>query len=100
MTLRRIHSSVVFFALLRAFATKIFFVAVTQSLDISDRIGKILAGVLIGIADVELDHIKERQAAGIAEAKEKCIYTSREAGTLKTGPVEAGRLQGNGLKPG
>lgn len=75
------------------------FVSVTQSLDISDKIGKVLAGVLIGIADIELDHIRERQAAGIADAKGRGIYTGRKTGTLKANPARAKELRDNGMKP-
>ena len=76
------------------------FVSVTQSLDISDKIGKILAGVLIGIADVEYDHLRERQAAGIAAAKEKGVYKGRKPGSTKAKPERAKELKAQGAKPG
>ena len=52
-------------------------VSVTQQLDLSGSIGHMVAGVLFGIAEIELGHIKERQAAGIAQARKRGIYQGR-----------------------
>ena len=41
-------------------------VSVTQQLDLSGTVGHIVASVLFGMAEIELQHIKHRQAAGIA----------------------------------
>lgn len=40
-------------------------VSVTQQIDLSGTAGHLVAGVLLGIAEIELGNIKERQAAGI-----------------------------------
>ncbi len=74
-------------------------VSVTQQIDLSGTVGKVVAGVLFGLAEIELTHIRERQAAGIAEAKSKGVYRGRKAGTLKANPARARELKANGMKP-
>lgn len=73
-------------------------VSVTQELDLSGAVGKLVAGVLFGIAEIEHQHIRERQAAGIALAKERGVYTGRKAGTTKAKPARARELRKQGLK--
>ena len=73
-------------------------VSVTQQLDLSGTVGRIVAGVLFGIAEIELQNIKERQAAGIAIAKERGIYEGRKKGTTKAKPQRAKELKAKGLK--
>lgn len=73
-------------------------VSITQQIDLSGTIGHVVAGVLFGIADIEKQHIKERQAAGIKVAKKKGVYTGRKAGTTKGKPERAKQLKGQGLK--
>ena len=46
-------------------------VSITQQIDLSGTIGHLVASVLFAIAEIELQHTRERQAAGIAIAKEK-----------------------------
>lgn len=75
-------------------------VSVTQQLDLSGKVGEIIAAVLFGVAAIELENIRERQAAGIAAAKGRGVYSGRKAGTLKADPAEARRLRDQGLKPG
>lgn len=72
-------------------------VSVTQQIDLSGTIGHLVAGVLFGIAEIEYQHIKERQAVGIAIAKEKGIYTGRKKGTTKAKPERAKALKKQGL---
>jgi DNA invertase Pin-like site-specific DNA recombinase len=45
-------------------------VSVTQQLDLDGTLGHLIAGLLFGIAEIELQHTRERQAAGIALAKQ------------------------------
>lgn len=73
-------------------------VSVTQQIDLSGTVGQMVAGVLFGIAQIEHQHIKERQAAGIAVAKERGIYTGRKKGTTKAKPERARELKAQGLK--
>ncbi len=75
-------------------------VSVTQQIDLSGTVGKVVAGVLFGLAEIELTHIRERQAAGIADAKAKGVYRGRRSGTLKASPARAKELKAKGMKPG
>ncbi len=72
-------------------------VSVTQQIDLSGTVGHLVAGVLFAIAEIELQHTKERQAAGIAVAKERGIYTGRRKGTTKAKPKRAQDLKATGL---
>ena len=49
-------------------------VSVTQQLNLSGATGRLIAGVLFAVGEMELEAIKERQAAGIAAAKAKGVY--------------------------
>jgi len=64
-------------------------VSVTQQIDLSGTLGQMVAGVLFAFAEIELQHTKERQAAGIAEAKRKGVYQGRQKGTTKIRPGRA-----------
>lgn len=72
-------------------------VCVTQQIDLSGTVGHLVAGVLFAIAEIELQHTKERQTAGIAVAKEKGVYTGRKKGSLKAKPGRARELRAKGL---
>ena len=74
-------------------------VSVTQQIDLSGTIGHLVAGVLFAIAEIELQHTRERQAAGIAVAKQNGVYTGRRKGTLKAKPERAKELKAKGLSP-
>ena len=58
-------------------------VAVTQQIDLSGAVGRMVASVLFGLAEIESEYRRERQAAGIAVAKERGIYRGRRPGTTK-----------------
>jgi len=73
-------------------------VSVTQQIDLGGTVGRMVAGVLFAIAEIELQHIRERQAAGIAVAKNKGIYTGRALGTTKANPERAKELKDQGFK--
>jgi DNA invertase Pin-like site-specific DNA recombinase len=73
-------------------------VSVTQQLDLSGATGRLVAGVLFGIAEMELENIRERQAAGIAQAKKRGVYRGRKSGTLKANPKRANAMRSRGLK--
>jgi len=75
-------------------------VSVTQQIDLSGTVGRMVAGVLFAIAEIELQHIRERQAAGIAAAKDKGVYQGRQKGTYKASPARARALKAKGMKPG
>ena len=68
-------------------------IAITQQIDLSGPVGHLIASLLFGIAEIELLHAKERQAAGIAVAKKRGIYTGRQQGTTKAAPLRARTLR-------
>lgn len=73
-------------------------VSVTQQIDLSGTVGQLVASVLFAVAEMELQHIRERQAAGIAAAKVKGVYTGRKKGATKAQPQRARELKQQGLK--
>jgi DNA invertase Pin-like site-specific DNA recombinase len=72
-------------------------IAITQQIDLSGPVGHLIASLLFGIAEIELQHAKERQAAGIAVAKQRGVYTGRQQGTTKAAPARARALRKQGL---
>lgn len=72
-------------------------VSVTQQIDFSGTVGRILAAVLMGVAEMEQETRRERQAAGIAAAKKRGVYTGRKRGTTKANPERARELRDKGL---
>ncbi len=72
-------------------------VSVTQQIDFSGATGKMLAAVLLGVAEMEQETRRERQAAGIAIAKERGVYRGRHTGTTKAKPERAAELRAKGL---
>jgi DNA invertase Pin-like site-specific DNA recombinase len=72
-------------------------VSVTQQIDFNGAVGKMLAAVLLGVAEMEQETRRERQAAGIAAAKERGVYNGRQPGTTKAKPKRAAELRGQGL---
>lgn len=73
-------------------------VSITQQIDLSGTVGRVVAGVLFGIAEIEKQHIQERQAAGITLAKKNGVYQGRKFGTTKARPHRAKELKKQGLK--
>ena len=73
-------------------------VSVTQQIDFNGTLGKMLAVVLLGVAEMEQETRRERQAAGIAAAKERgSVYNGRKSGTTKAKPNRASELRSKGL---
>ena len=68
-------------------------IAITQQIDLSGAVGNLIASLLFGIAEIELQHSKERQAIGIALAKKRGVYTGRRLGTTKAMPARARALR-------
>lgn len=77
-------------------------VSITQATDISGTQGRVFAGLLLGLAEMELEAIKERQAIGIAAAKKRGVYknNSRPIGSTKAKPKRAIELRKQGIRPG
>lgn len=74
-------------------------VAVTQQIDLNGAAGRMMAAVILAVAEMENETRKERQAAGIAVAKEKGVYKGRKAGTMKADKERALDLHRQGFKP-
>jgi DNA invertase Pin-like site-specific DNA recombinase len=72
-------------------------ISVTQQIDLRGSVGRLLASVLFGLAEIEREYLRERQAAGIAVAKDKGVYTGRKKGTPKAKPERAWELRDQGL---
>jgi DNA invertase Pin-like site-specific DNA recombinase len=72
-------------------------VSVTQQIDFNGTVGKMIVAVLLGIAEMEQETRRERQAAGIAEAKKDGKYRGRKPGTTKAAPERARKLRAKGL---
>ena len=68
-------------------------IAITQQIDLSGPVGQLIASMLFGIAAIELQHAKERQAIGIALARKRGVYSGRRPGTTKAAPSRARALQ-------
>ena len=72
-------------------------VSVTQLIDLSGAVGRMVASVLFGLAEIELEYRRERQAAGIEVAKARGVYRGRKPGTRKARPDRVRELRGRGL---
>ena len=72
-------------------------VVVTQQIDLSGSVGRLVASVLFGLAEIEQEYRRERQAAGIAVAKARGVYRGRLKGTTKSNPDRAKVLHEQGL---
>lgn len=72
-------------------------VSVTQQIDLSGTVGKMIAAVLFAVAEMEQETRRERQAAGIAAAKERGVYRGRKPGTFKASPERVRELREKGL---
>jgi DNA invertase Pin-like site-specific DNA recombinase len=73
-------------------------VVTTMQLDLKGAVGKLVAGILLGLAEVELEFRRERQAAGIEVAKKRGVYRGRAKGTHKGSPERAKELRAKGLR--
>ena len=67
-------------------------VVMPQQLDLSGAIGRLMASVLFGLAEIEQEYRRERQAAGIAVAKRQGRNRGRVIGTTKAQPARARML--------
>ena len=72
-------------------------VVVTQQLEFNGAVGRTLAALLMGLAEIEWEYRKERQLAGIEVAKNRGVYKGRQIGTTKAKPKRAIELRDKGL---
>lgn len=68
-------------------------VSVTQMIDFNGTVGKMIASILFAVAEIEQSTRRERQAAGIAAAKERGVYSGRPKGATKAGVDTARAIQ-------
>ena len=73
-------------------------VVVTQMIELNGAVGRMIAAVMLGLAEIELEFKQDRQTAGIEVAKKQGVYTGRKKGTFKAAPVRAKELRSCGLK--
>ncbi len=74
-------------------------VVITQRIELNGVVGRTIAALLLGLAEIEHGHIKERQKAGIAAAKARGVYKGRQPGARKASPQRARELADKGNRP-
>jgi DNA invertase Pin-like site-specific DNA recombinase len=72
-------------------------VIIALRLELDGDVGRPLAALLVGLAEVEREFHQRRQAAGIADAKRRGAYKGRARGTTKGDPSRVRELRGKGL---
>lgn len=72
-------------------------VSVTQQIDFNGTMGQMIASVIFAIAEMEQQTRRERQAAGIAAARERGVYAGRKKGATKANPARVYQLKQLGL---
>src|SRR5262245_32555831 len=73
-------------------------IVTTQRIELNGPVGRMIAAVMLGLAEIELEFRHERQAAGIAVAKRGGVYKGRAKGTTKGQPQRALELRDKGLQ--
>jgi DNA invertase Pin-like site-specific DNA recombinase len=71
-------------------------VVIGQQLELSGAVGRTIAALLLGLAEIEHGFIKERQRAGIDAAKRRGVYKGGKAGRTKSDAVRARKLRDKG----
>ncbi len=72
-------------------------VSVTQQVDVSGTLGRMVAALMLGLAEIEWEYRRDRQAAGIRVARRHGVYRGRTKGTTKQKPARAQELQAKGM---
>ena len=62
-------------------------VSITQQIDLSVPVGRMVASVMFGLAEIELEYRRERQQAGNAVANNRGVYRGRQKGATKSKPT-------------
>ena len=73
------------------------FVSVRQEFDFTSTVGMMVASLLFGLSQGEMETRRRRQAAGISAAKAAGKYRGRKSGSLKADASRAAELRGRGL---
>ena len=71
-------------------------VVITQQIELNGPVGRMIAAVMLGLAEIELD-FGVNEAAGIEVARKKGMFKGRQKGTTKGKPHRAKKLKGQGL---
>ena len=79
------------------FEADVRLISVTQQIDLTGAVGRMVASLLFGVAEIEHEYRKERQAAGIALARKRGAYKGRKPGTTRARPKRAAALRAKGL---
>ena len=76
-------------------------VSVSQGIDLSGSVGKLIASVLLALAEIEFETMRQRQRVGIEAAKKRGAYRGGHApGSTKGSPGRALALRAKGLSVG
>jgi len=73
-------------------------VSVRQEVDFASTTGMMVASLLFGLSQAEMETRRTRQQAGIEAAKARGIYRGRMPGSTKATPQRARELRERGLK--
>lgn len=72
-------------------------VSVTQQMDLSGVMGRTMAALLLGLAEMEREYIRERQIHGIEQARKAGKLIGRPVGFRKKSPKRVKELRDRGL---
>lgn len=72
-------------------------VSTTQDIDLSGPVGRMIAAVLLGLAEIEAETIRDRIKAGMAVAKAAGKCKGRKPGSYVANPMRAKELHMRGL---
>jgi DNA invertase Pin-like site-specific DNA recombinase len=72
-------------------------VVVTQQLELAGVLGRTIAALLLGLAEIEYGNIRERQRAGIEAAKARGVYKGRTAAPKNAKAAKARSLKVRGF---
>jgi len=75
-------------------------VSVRQEVDFASTTGLMVASLLFGLSQSEMETRRTRQRAGIEAAKRRGVYRGRRSGATKAKPGRAVRLREHGLSDG
>lgn len=73
-------------------------ISTSQRFDFNGSVGKMMASLLLSVAEMENETRRERQAIGISNAKKKGVYKGRRVGATKANPAKAAKLRLEGKK--
>ncbi len=72
-------------------------VSVRQEFDFNSTTGMMIASLLFGLSQSEMETRRQRQRAGIEAARRRGVYRGRKPGSTKAKPERARRLRAQGM---